>query len=41
MQELEYYSPFTGKPIKSQTITQIIDRIKNYQNQQFVICTGS
>jgi len=31
------YSPFTGKPITSQTITQIVDLIKNYQkNLQFI-----
>ena len=31
------YSPFTGKPITSQTITQIVDLIKNFpKNLQFI-----
>ena len=31
------YSPFTGKPIESQTISQIVDRIKQFQkNLQFI-----
>ena len=25
------YSPFTGKPIKSQSVAEIVDRIKNLQ----------
>ena len=28
MQGLVCYSPFTGKPIESQTVTQIVDKIK-------------
>ena len=30
MLELErHYSPFTGKPIKSQSVAEIVDKIKN------------
>ena len=31
------FSPFTGKPIESQTISQIVDRIKELpKNQPFI-----
>ena len=29
MQELVPYSPFTGKPIVSQSISEMVDKIKN------------
>ncbi len=36
------YSPFTGKPIVSQTITQIVDKIKDYQKiNNLFICSSS
>ena len=31
------YSPFTGKPITSQTVSQIVDKLKNYQKRQLSI----
>ena len=33
------YSPFTGKPIKSQPISEMVDKIKNFQKTQlFTYC---
>ena len=29
-------SPFTGKPIVSQSISEMVDKIKNYQRQHYL-----
>ena len=31
------YSPFTGKPIESQTVSQIVDKIRKFQKNQLFI----
>ena len=42
LQEQEPYSPFTGKPITSQTITQIVDLIKKLPKKSTIyLCSSS
>ena len=35
------YSPFTGKPIKSQSVAEIVDKIKNLPKKKYNIFIGT